>query len=70
MARAVWVSDIGPAAAMPVMEKAVLFKQFANVDARPVALDTKDAKNHPDRQRWLGLRQYNLKIFLLHGALK
>ncbi|CAM3070981.1 NAD-dependent malic enzyme [Actinomyces slackii] len=37
------MGDIGPAAAMPVMEgKAVLFKQFGNVDAWPVALDTKD----------------------------
>ncbi|MBR7503087.1 NADP-dependent malic enzyme, partial [Mycobacterium tuberculosis] len=39
------LGDIGPEAAMPVMEgKAVLFKQFAGVDAWPVALDTKDAK--------------------------
>lgn len=39
------LGDIGPAAAMPVMEgKAVLFKQFANVDAWPVALDTKDTE--------------------------
>ena len=37
------LGDIGPAAAMPVMEgKAVLFKQFGGVDAWPVALDTKD----------------------------
>ena len=37
------LGDIGPSAAMPVMEgKAVLFKQFGNVDAWPVALDTKD----------------------------
>src|SRR5699024_11518220 len=36
------LGDIGPEAAMPVMEgKAVLFKQFADVDAWPVALDTK-----------------------------
>src|SRR5690606_9972924 len=35
--------DIGPAAAMPVMEgKAVLFKEFAGVDAFPICLDTKD----------------------------
>src|SRR5699024_7012048 len=37
--------DIGPEAAMPVMEgKAVLFKQFAGVDAWPVALDTNDTE--------------------------
>ena len=39
------LGDIGPEAAMPVMEgKAVLFKQFADVDAWPVALDTKDTE--------------------------
>ncbi|CAA9465117.1 MAG: NADP-dependent malic enzyme [uncultured Rubrobacteraceae bacterium] len=38
------LGDIGPRAAMPVMEgKAALFKQFANVDAFPICLDTKDA---------------------------
>src|SRR5699024_3290250 len=39
------LGDIGPEAAIPVMEgKAVLFKQFADVDAWPVALDTKDTE--------------------------
>ena len=37
------LGDIGPEAAMPVMEgKAVLFKEFADVDAFPVCLATKD----------------------------
>lgn len=37
------LGDIGPAAAMPVMEgKAMLFKEFANVDAFPICLSTKD----------------------------
>ncbi|GAA2092255.1 NADP-dependent malic enzyme [Aeromicrobium tamlense] len=37
------LGDIGPAAAMPVMEgKAILFKQFGGVDAMPIALDTTD----------------------------
>ena len=37
------LGNIGPAAAMPVMEgKAVLFKQFGGVDAIPVALATTD----------------------------
>ncbi|BCJ87441.1 NAD-dependent malic enzyme [Effusibacillus dendaii] len=37
------LGDIGPYAAIPVMEgKAMLFKQFAGVDAFPVCLDTKD----------------------------
>jgi malate dehydrogenase (oxaloacetate-decarboxylating) len=39
------LGNIGPAAAMPVMEgKAVLFKQFANVDAFPICLDTQDTE--------------------------
>src|SRR5439155_15760497 len=37
------LGDIGPSAAMPVMEgKAALFKRFGGVDAWPVVLDTKD----------------------------
>ena len=37
------LGDIGPAAAMPVMEgKAMLFKEFAGVDAFPLCLDTKN----------------------------
>ena len=37
------LGDIGPVAAMPVMEgKALLFKEFAGVDAWPLCIDTKD----------------------------
>ena len=37
------LGDIGPEAAMPVMEgKAALFKHFAGVDGFPICLDTKD----------------------------
>jgi len=37
------LGDIGPEAAMPVMEgKAMLFKEFADVDAFPICLDSKD----------------------------
>ncbi|MEX0429477.1 NADP-dependent malic enzyme, partial [Nocardioides sp. DS6] len=37
------LGDIGPSAAMPVMEgKAVLFKAFGNVDGVPICLDTTD----------------------------
>lgn len=37
------LGNIGPEAAIPVMEgKAILFKQFANVDAIPLALNTQD----------------------------
>ena len=37
------LGDIGPAAAMPVMEgKAQLFKEFGGVDAFPICLNTKD----------------------------
>lgn len=39
------LGDIGPLAAMPVMEgKSILFKEFANVDAFPICLDTKDTE--------------------------
>ena len=39
------LGDIGPRAAMPVMEgKAVLFKQFGGVDAIPICLDTVDVE--------------------------
>jgi malate dehydrogenase (oxaloacetate-decarboxylating) len=37
------LGDIGPRAAMPVMEgKAMLFKEFAGVDAFPICLDTRE----------------------------
>src|SRR6266581_3827685 len=37
------LGDIGPAAAMPVMEgKALLFKRFAGIDAVPICLATTD----------------------------
>jgi malate dehydrogenase (oxaloacetate-decarboxylating) len=37
------LGDIGPAAALPVMEgKAMLFKEFGGVDAFPICLNTKD----------------------------
>ena len=37
------LGDIGPAASLPVMEgKALLFKEFANVDAVPIALSCTD----------------------------
>jgi malate dehydrogenase (oxaloacetate-decarboxylating) len=37
------LGDIGPEAAMPVMEgKAVLFREFAGINAFPICLDTKD----------------------------
>ena len=39
------LGDIGPKAAMPVMEgKAVLLKEFGGVDAFPICLDTKDTE--------------------------
>lgn len=39
------LGDIGPEAALPVMEgKAMIFKEFANIDAFPIALRTKDTE--------------------------
>ena len=41
--RVLGLGDIGPEAAMPVMEgKAVLFKEFGGVNAFPICLDTQD----------------------------
>jgi malate dehydrogenase (oxaloacetate-decarboxylating) len=39
------LGDIGPEAAMPVMEgKAMLFKEFSGIDAWPICLNTKDTE--------------------------
>ena len=39
------LGDIGPLASLPVMEgKCVLFKEFADIDAFPICLDTKDTE--------------------------
>ncbi|MBI4849720.1 MAG: NAD-dependent malic enzyme [Nitrospirae bacterium] len=39
------LGDLGPEAAMPVMEgKAMIFKEFAGIDAFPIALRTKDTE--------------------------
>lgn len=43
--RVLGLGDIGPEAAMPVMEgKAVLYKTFGDVDAVPICIDAKDPK--------------------------
>jgi malate dehydrogenase (oxaloacetate-decarboxylating) len=43
------LGDIGPEAALPVMEgKAMLFKEFAGVDAFPICLATKDVERIVD----------------------
>lgn len=43
------LGDIGPEAALPVMEgKAVLFKEFANVDAFPLCIGSKDVEEIVD----------------------
>ncbi len=46
------LGDIGPEAAMPVMEgKAMLFKEFAGIDAFPICLDTNDPERIIDAVR-------------------
>ncbi|WP_354702206.1 NAD-dependent malic enzyme [Paraconexibacter sp. AEG42_29] len=41
--RVLGLGDIGPRAAMPVMEgKALFYKQFAGINAMPILIDTKD----------------------------
>ena len=43
--RVLGLGNIGPEAALPVMEgKAILFKEFGNVDAFPICLDTQDVE--------------------------
>lgn len=52
--RVLGLGDIGPEAAMPVMEgKAALFKTFADVDAVPVCLDTKDEEEFIETVKYL-----------------
>lgn len=48
------LGNIGPEAAMPVMEgKALLFQQFGSVDAFPICLDTQDTEEIIRAVRWL-----------------
>jgi malate dehydrogenase (oxaloacetate-decarboxylating) len=48
------LGDIGPHAALPVMEgKAMLFKEFGDVNAFPICLDTKDPEEIISAVRWI-----------------
>jgi malate dehydrogenase (oxaloacetate-decarboxylating) len=48
------LGDIGPAAAMPVMEgKAMLFKAFGGVNAFPICLDTRDPDEIVNAVKWI-----------------
>lgn len=48
------LGNIGPEAAMPVMEgKAMLFKEFANVDAYPICLDTQEVEEIISAVKWM-----------------
>ncbi len=48
------LGDIGPEAAMPVMEgKAMLFKEFADIDAYPICLDTKKTDEIISAVKWM-----------------
>lgn len=48
------LGDIGPEAAMPVMEgKAMLFKQFGGVDAFPICLKTKNQEEIISAVKWI-----------------
>ena len=59
------LGNIGAKAAMPVMEgKAVLFKEFGNVNAVPICLDTQDTDEIVDTVVRI------LKIFLLQDVSK
>lgn len=65
------LGNIGAKAAMPVMEgKAVLFKEFGNVNAVPICLDTQDPDEIVDTVVRIspGLAELILKIFLLQDV--
>ena len=48
------LGDIGPAAALPVMEgKALLFKTFAGIDAFPICLDTRNPEEIIQAVKWI-----------------
>jgi malate dehydrogenase (oxaloacetate-decarboxylating) len=52
--RLLGLGDLGPEAAMPVMEgKAMLFKYLGGVDAVPICLDTKDPEEIIKAVKWL-----------------
>jgi malate dehydrogenase (oxaloacetate-decarboxylating) len=48
------LGNIGPEAAMPVMEgKAMLFKEFADIDAYPICLQTQDTEEIINAVKWI-----------------
>lgn len=52
--RVLGLGDIGPLAALPVMEgKALLFKYLGGVDAFPVTIDTKDPDEFIQAVKWI-----------------
>ncbi len=73
------LGDIGPEAAMPVMEgKSMLFKEFGGVDAFPICLNTKDPGEIISAVKWIapGFGGINLedisapRCFEIEGQLK
>ena len=52
--RVLGLGNIGPEAAMPVMEgKAMLFKEFADIDAYPICLRTQNADEIVSAVKWI-----------------
>jgi malate dehydrogenase (oxaloacetate-decarboxylating) len=52
--RVLGLGNIGPEAAMPVMEgKAMLFKEFADIDAYPICLRTQNAEEIISAIKWI-----------------
>ncbi len=52
--RVLGLGDIGPLAALPVMEgKALLFKYLGGVDAFPITIDTKDPEEFIQAVKWI-----------------
>lgn len=74
-----WLGNIGPEASLPVMEwKCALFKQFADVNAFPIVLDTQDTeeiiktiKNIAPGLGWINLEDFSApRCFEIEERLK
>ena len=72
------LGNIGPEASYPVMEgKAVLFKEFANIDAYPICIDSQDPEDIIKTTKSLGLpvnhpyfEDANILVEALNDTLK
>ena len=71
--RVLGLGNIGPEAAMPVMEgKAMLFKEFAGIDAYPICLRTQDTEEIISAIKWIspGFGAVNLEDISTPGCFE